>query len=469
MNIARAANRAAFLLMIFGLVALVACQQGPAGPAGAAGAAGKPGDPGLQGEPGPPGPSALQAVDSATHVILINDNEDSEIGDVTEPDTSANIADLFSGGKEPLTFSISKEPAAGSTFRAEINGDMIVVTKRNAQNDDPDDPDDYVDGTALTVKATDASGASATKQIAIKTNRPPTALDSYSSAPSLPTGPAYASFVVGTQVELGSGDDAKAAWNVISTTATPDRHLVAGDRADPPANYYFLDEDHEDVTLAITKIGGTGTADDEEHIRVSLDGDGKLTITGVKSTWDADATPPKHKPVPVVLTATDTGGLKDEITLYVWVDGAPEVKTTGGEYADAHTLDLGDDSAGKAVINGLVDFFSDPEARDVTAVTGDVSTNAENIATAAINADGDLVVTPVNQGRAVITFYVSSTSFPADVAPVSPNPSTTLAQGVDRDGDGDIDDDDGTWTNAIDGALAGTQYAMGSITVTVTP
>ena len=488
MIIARAAKGAALLLMIFGVVALIGCQAaaGAKGATGATGATGDQGPQGPQGPPGVPGPGPLVAkggvgADNA-YIIVFNGEGDNtnEIGALTTPsgDGSLDLAERFSGGVAPLKFKLAPTTPTGNSFKVTVDEDtgMATVAKETAA------ATEYVagaftDGISFTVTATDANETEAVKHVKITANKKPGLVFSGTAtqvpASGLPVAPLATelSYVVGTQPELGTGANTKVAWNKFEArrrnTEAQGRGILVG--SNDYGHWVFTDDnawtdDTANVELSITEVGAAGEADDEEHIMAEITKEGDLTVTGVKSTWDADADTPIHKPVPVEITATDPGGLTEKLTIFVWVDGAP-AQPANSPLRDTYTVKQSDGPTD--VIGNIAGFFADPEGAATTALTdADVSSNNELVATAAINGAA-LRVTPVNQGRATITVYGSAPATAAlDLAASVPAP-------VDRvkgtgDADGAIDTDDGD-TNAADGALPGPQWGVITLDVQVIP
>jgi len=451
MNIARAAKGAASLLMVFGLVALVACQ---AGPAGTPGTKGDKGDTGAPGAPGAPGPAALGAVASDdTHFIFINNAgtiADPLIGNLNEPkpDGSADVTALFAGGTSPIKYAISTPPTTGP-FRASLNDDNeIVITKRVASDTDPDGHYNIGDGSELTVRATDANGVTATKNVEILTNKAP-----------LNAGPATPNpFVVGTQSEKYS--DTYKAQNVVSLDfdQRPSGSTITGS-----ANWYFADADTPGDTsaeaLAARKLltykllkTSRGTGNGEEYATVELTGS-VLKVTGLKSTWDKDATPAAHVPVSIEIEVSDPGGLSIKRTFRVVVDGAPEI----GDTAPRASIVEKATGVSKVVVRSLPSFFRDPEGATATVtIVGATIAPSQLGAVTVDSGTGNLSLTPNNAGSATITFYAQTAGVPLAAQGSGYLPGTAL----DRDGDG---------TAEAAAARTITQVLKHEIKVTITP
>ena len=496
MIIARAAKGAALLLMIFGVVALIGCQpaagvKGDKGDTGDKGATGATGDRGPQGEPGP-GPLVAKGGIGAgnAYTIVFNGEGDdtNEIGALTTPsgDGSLDLSERFSGGVAPLKFKTTPATISGNSFKVEVDEDtgMATVTKETAA------ATEYVtgaftDGITFTVTATDANETTAVKHVTIKANRKPRALlaaatlaTDGSGLPIAAVGPVQGMYIVGTQE--AQGDDAPAlaqvAWNTFEARhrnngagaqVAAGRGMLVG--ANAHSHWVFEDEDPGDVTVAIT-----GDVDNE-YIMAELDGKtGALTVTGVKSTFraaDADADPPvaaSHVPVPIEITATDSGGLTVDWTIHVWVDGAPVAKEDV-PLNPVYTVKLGDGA--RDVVGTITSFFEDPEGHDITAVAdAHVSSANELVATVAI-VSGNVQVTPVNLGRTTITVYGEADT--DDLLLVG----TTIAAPVDRhkgtgDTDGLINVNDGPITahgGDGHGAMPGPQYGVITFDVQVIP
>ena len=458
MIIARAAKGAALLLMIFGVVALIGCPAATGGPRGPAGADGDKGDKGDPGATGQPGPAALQAKGDAgeRYAILINNAGTTAaptVGDLTKPSTSADVTALFVGGVKPITYTISSPPPTTNYFTASIEDNMIVVGKRtgvtaptlttDTRGSSVDGEAPYSTGAELAVRATDANGATATKLVAIRHNRAPHVVQGVTASRNF--------MIVGTQATTyGTGATARKARNVATIL----------DMKDFGINPYFSDDGDTslaDHTLAIKKMT-RGSGDDAEtkaaeHITAAIGTDGKsITVTGLKSTWDADASPAAHVPVKIELEITDPGGMTAESEINVTVDGAPQVGDTDPQDSASITKKAG--SAASAVLNNLATFYSDPEG--VTATFAGVTVTPSVRGSAEVDASGNLMLTPLNRGVVTIKYFVVATGMPADA-------SGNFLPGnyIDRDGDGSAE-------VAAEEFIA-SQVIEQSIKVTITP
>ena len=511
MIIARAAKGAALLLMIFGVVALIGCQAaatGPKGDPGPAGAAGPKGDTGAQ---GPAGISALQELGGTDpQLILINNVADEGstnptlLGNLASPSHgSLDGATYFSGGAPPVTYAGRTTagaaiPDAGlevGAFNVKVGNDGAITLAKAAATEATPDPKvtpvdaDYQTGATFTIRATDANGVSRDRTMVVKANRAPRQVTPQYASPAdqtLPTLPAAGIgvgadrmfYLVGTQPDLGDGSPGGdgVAWNTFESHRDTENSLVTANfqpNTGESAGYtnLFTDENHDELTVAITEIDAAGASDDEEHIMATLTEEGDLTVTGVKSTWNADrmtgsppSASPAHEPVKVEITATDRAGLTAKSWIYVWVDGAPEVSAVGrGVLRDNYIVKLSDGPTD--TLRSVMGFFSDPEATSVILHTT-VSSSAELVATAALSS-GNVQVTPVNQGTATITVYARAGRLPAIGA-------ATRATQVDRNLKGGITADDGPVIPAAGGdnpagEHMGYQYGTLTFQVTVIP
>lgn len=483
MNIARAANRVAFLLMVFGLVALVACQQTTP-------TTGPKGEPGPPGPAGPPGPTVLAALGDAAepHDIIINNvaaadgGEDApldKVGDLAG--ASLDVSTLFTGGTPPITYTEGRvTPSTGTVFELKLDGRMLTVTQSDADAKEPSpEANDYGTGARVTITATDANRVAARKTVAVKANRAPrirtgAVADATAStqvaASGLPVGISELNYVLGTQQEIPAAASPsvakKQAWNTGTTKGGSWAFGVQDESGAGDTAFAFVDEDHEDVTVSVGKISRDG------HVEVTIDDDKHLSFTGLKSTWrdaDADATPPVtagHNPVTVELVATDKGGLDVKLTVWVWVDGAP-APTTNQAYPTTWTVKAGET---KTFTNPGA-FFLDPEGKDIASpphvqAVSDVTSSAPALASAALDGSDpeNITLGGLVQGRSTVRFLYGA----AD--PYTPMDHASIVAGpLDRNGDGDIDADDGDSGATVPGELPGGQYAVGEITVVVTP
>ena len=181
-------------------------------------------------------------------------------------------------------------------------------------------------------------------------------------------------YVVGTQATLGP----RAARNTL-------RAIVATDSGA--------------LTVAARKN------DPDGHLGTIRSEGGVLTITGIKSTWDAVAS--RHNPIRIDFTATNAGGSEASSWIQIVVDGAPHLENVNL----ARSFVTRATGVQTMVIRDLASFYSDPEGESVSIV--DVSASPATAGTASVDSDGHLTLTPNNRGAMTITYYVQSTSNPS--------------------------------------------------------
>ena len=181
-------------------------------------------------------------------------------------------------------------------------------------------------------------------------------------------------YVVGTQATLGS----KAARNTLHAI------VATGSGA---------------LTVAARKNDPNG------HLGTIRSEGGVLTITGIKSTWDAVAS--RHNSIRIDFTATNAGGSEASSWIQVVVDGAPYLENVN--LARSHVTRA--TGVTEIVVRDLASFYSDPEGESVAVV--DVSSSPATAGPASVDSDGHLTLTPYNRGVMTITYYVRSTSNPS--------------------------------------------------------
>ena len=439
MRIARAAKGAAFLLMVFGLVALIGCEgpagtagkdgppgaQGPQGPAGTdgddgaqgpRGPAGTDGDDGAQGPRGPVGPASLAATEpdvTEPHYVSVTEdtfaNEDTEVK-IGTPGTIDATAH-FRGGEAPFTYSITDGPPDGSTFKAAIDEDTgrVAVTLRDATLTSPPNggyspvTKDWglIEGTSsvFTVMATDANEHSATKEFVILFNRAP------------------------KPKNLG-GDDVWV-WTVGTTGANVMKTMTI---IEAPTSSHFNDHNFEGMVYSVV-------GDQPDEAMVTKEERLKFDIKGLSSTYFKNPsdctslTPPAlpdgestgycrdivttspndytdgHVPAEITIRATDLLGKYTDLgKLKVTVDQAPRLKT---QFQSLYTITR--DTTPTLELSNLSGYFEDVDDDPVTvADVASVETTADVRATGAI-ASNVLTITAVSEGEATFTIVASST------------------------------------------------------------
>lgn len=238
--------------------------------------------------------------------------------------------------------------------------------------------------------------------------------------PAEPPPPQPAPPATGNGAPAGSGapplpnQPGTARWNFVVGTQSG-QNVFTLDLAD-----YFGAEGSSGLRLSLKEVGAAGAADDFDYIQATV-AETRLSVTGRRSTWSSGS----HSAVPVTVTATNAAGRSADGTLWVTVDGAPQL-TEGAPLLSGLTVRLSDGT--NVVFRHLATFFADPEGNPVTI--RDLASSVEQAATAALTADGHLEVTPVNSpASTTLSFNVRSapnpaagdflTVAPAQVLPVS--------------------------------------------------
>jgi hypothetical protein len=289
----------------------------------------------------------------------------------------------FRGGYEPITYSSSMVENSTSTFIVDkLDKDTGILTIKLRTAGDTEPMDDYtiadaadVSASVITVRAKDAEGNVADRAVHILTNKAPT-------APG-PTTPWDAT--VGTEMRAD-----KAVLACSSFTGTiPAANTAHQCTLDATATE-FLDDTGDTLTLSVVRASS----------KASVAADGfKLTITGLASTWNPTGGAQDtgaHEPADVMIRATDRNGLYVERALVITVDAAPAVKRTIANRT------LKDDGVVFIAARGIANFFSDDSNADVEVVTP-AGTSESDVATAVVDSDGHLAVTPLNPGTTTIT------------------------------------------------------------------
>ena len=382
MRFTRAAKVAAFPLTALILVALVAC-QGPAGPAGTTGTTGTQGPTGPTGPTGGtggPGFDTLTARGTGPLVVLINDGKAADdsavIGPLPDP---IDMSMHFRGGYEPVTYAAKMVDASESTFTGDIDPDTGILTIKLRDEDDTETMNQYEIGTnptqanEITVTAKDAESNEAMMLVHVLANKAPVAPQ---------PGEVWATSV-GTEMRADKKvvvcqDEANAA---IAATDTAHQCTVEAGASE------FTDDG--DFVLSVVETSSM--------VSVSADGK-KLTITGLASTWDADADPAADDPAEVMIRATDKNGLYVDRALEITVDAAPTVKR------QIQNRTIKDNAGATIVARNFVNFFDDDQS-DLVATDISYEESDANTATATTNG-ANLEITPLNPGTTMITVTI---------------------------------------------------------------
>ena len=282
------AKVAAYVLMVLALVAFVACEPGKMGPPGAPGDTGTTGDRGLQGDPGTsgtPGTSGPAGPGPLEHKQGVPDTGAVSVFYAADSTTwPVDVSMYFIGGSN-VKYSLETDPKPAW---AALSGKDLTITVADLTGTDD----------LVMVKALAESGKSLSVTITVDENERP----------------AHASASIPTSVTVGTvGDDA---------TDTGPVDVTMNGFTDPNGA-----EDKLTITVTFDREGfATATIDKTT---------GFLTITGIESTWDADADPAAHDPVMLTLNVEDTAGLTAETgyQIEVTVDGAPVISGLRDSYA----------------------------------------------------------------------------------------------------------------------------------------
>jgi hypothetical protein len=330
-----------------------------------------------------------------------------------------DIMEYFRGGKEPLAYELTPDEnalagtvfATASVFTAELDKDTGVLTISARSATATLAETSYTTGEKVTLKATDADKAFVAAELTIKANR----------EPGIPTdNDAIIELTVGTQnatdtMRDGLDDEGEMTTiqpNPVCATFGSCVFTIKLNDTDDNGNATFTpnvegiapaDNDRQVVVTDDDTTGMTFSVEsNDEQVQVSASG-ATITIVGLKTTYDADASPPAHVPASVTIRAKDENGLWVDRDLAVTVNTPPEVKSA---FEAAYSFPRA--TAAATVIVGVSDHFKDAEGD--TLVIRVKSSDAEKVAFPDSYDDGmipggttDLQVIPRNIGSATIT------------------------------------------------------------------
>jgi hypothetical protein len=324
MQVAKAAKVAALIFMAGALIVFVACEQGTPGATGAAGERGMAGAPGQVGPAGTPGGTG-PAGPGPFSLVAEDISPRTVVFNPGDAQATADVSDYFSGGAGvTYTITMPTPPTTGVT----LTGSMLTVTVNN----------DAAAATSVTVQGEDAARRKLTVTLEIAVN----------AAPAL----------------TGSGP----ADETIGTTGAPTEIDLETDA--------FSDADDLTYTQEVDRAGFISVVVTETGV----------TVTGIKSTWDATET--RDVPVTLTLGAVDSGGLPTPTghPVEVTVDGAPRVKRTLPESVNL-VLGAQLDPVIRVLesADGTATLFEDPEGETLDLST---SSDADAVAVMVI-VDGD--------------------------------------------------------------------------------
>jgi hypothetical protein len=130
-----------------------------------------------------------------------------------------------------------------------------------------------------------------------------------------------------------------------------------------------------------------------------LNDDGMIVLTGLVSTYDADAETPVDEPITVKVKAEDKSGLSNEVTIMLSVNKAPEMSE--GAASVVRTLEVGVGSEGTGMLSTSgASLFTDFED-DARTISWETSNDAIATVTGG-------TVTGVARGPVTITAKATS-------------------------------------------------------------
>jgi hypothetical protein len=131
-----------------------------------------------------------------------------------------------------------------------------------------------------------------------------------------------------------------------------------------------------------------------------LNDDGMIVLTGLVSTYDADAETPVDEPITVKVKAEDKSGLSNEVTIMLSVNKAPEMSEGAASVVRTLTVGVGNEETG-TITGNPASLFTDMEDN-----TSPVTFDSGNEAIATVTNAG--VVTGVARGQTTITAKATS-------------------------------------------------------------
>ena len=363
-----AMKKVALFLMIVGLaVAMVAC-QGAVGPKGDKGDDGDDGADGVSGAPGEPGKSPLYATAGTAAPILlyINDGEEADAPGDAE---TVTLSEHFSGGIGDVTVGDavvdSEIETDAQIFTVDTeDGEVTFAIRMNTADPPAPAADNQRLAQDYTVEITDSAGPSLTLTITVRRNLPPANFT-------------VAAFTLGTdETELedprtggGISCDSHNMCTLTVTTGTDPDSNALGD-----------------------ELSYTAMTDSDKLEVVSEDGN-EIVFRGLATTDNANADD-SDDTVEVTIVATDLGGLTNEATVAVTVDGAPT-----GDIPD-QTIDYS--ATAQVVITNLDAFFTDPDGDD-DDLTYMVKPDSVDATKATVTIDNTLALPTLSVTPAVAT------------------------------------------------------------------
>ena len=391
-------KRITLLLMTMALaVAMVAC-QGAVGPQGDQGPKGEKGDPGTPGTPGEPGEPAIPPLTGRDGEVLLDSlNAGNDEDEATEYQVDLVAAGYFHGGVGPYEFEITGATDSDGTtpinltdttaddLTAEIDDEtnLLKIKLVYTEGTTTFETADYVTGYTVALRAVDANNELAESSITIKPNRAPVLVTGVAQADGDLSSPNDV-YVIGTMageidIDAGTDDNQPRVDGAASCSMFNMCELTL-----------FSDDGDGALDVSVTSVTNGKYSWSVE--------DGKLTLTGLVSTWDEDADPAADDPIEVDVKAVDEDGLSLEVTFMLSVNALPTLSAAAADVDTSVEFTLGA-TAGLSLITqaGAVALFEDPEGDDVVATFESANDSIITVDT----SSG--VVVPVSRGRTTIT------------------------------------------------------------------
>ena len=380
-------------------VALVAC-SGAAGTTGPAGPKGDTGEPGRDAPtPDPTDPSAPQPGDSPvatimrTHTLRFNDAAD---GAYDPKPKMVDVNKFFHPGTglEYMVEDLSAAEAKLLDAQASEDGMLTVMFKK---------ADAGYGNHMFNVKATAANETSDTSTITVRRNRSPM-IKSTGTRDGTTIGEPDATAIWVTEKEMSV-----PVHNVNATGDAPTPHIpiVIGALKAPGADsehaqmpYFFLDDVGNKLSLVSDlSVGDTKTL-------MVVDGEMKVTLTGLKSTHKVSTTVDHHMPVNLMVSAIDDGGLvsdNEEHVLTIHIDTAPTTKGRIG----TKVITLGTTDLDRVGVPGVAEYFEDDRDAEFDFFVWSDDPAIASVSINSQNKDDDAVTLDITSGGPIEGgFYV---------------------------------------------------------------
>jgi len=320
-------------------------------------------------------------------VVLDSLNAGDDEDEATEHMIDLMEAGYFHGGAEPFMFEITGVTDSDGTtaidvtdetaddLTAEIDNGMLKVKLVGTTTFTDDD---YVTGYTIALKAVDANSELAVSSVIIKPNRAPVLVTGVTASDGDLVDPNDA-YVIGTMSGEVDGDTAEGIQPRVDGAASCSMFNMC-------ELTLFSDDGDGEIDVSVTSA-----TDGKYSWSVK---DGKLTLTGLASTWGTSA----DDPVDVDVMATDEGGLSLEVTFTLSVNAPPMLSDAAADVDTSVEFTLGA-TAGLSLITqaGAVALFEDPESDTVAAAFESANTAIITV------SESEGTVVPVSRGTTTIT------------------------------------------------------------------